>query len=169
MRRRACLCSACSIYYRVHLDNTADVTWALIPVNICTLTEMFVGVICACMPAAAYAARQSNSPHSKVLRSLSSRFNSIKSSYFGSKYASSRGSNPQNSRSEKTENYPEPDMLKSTDRKYAQYFSLNDASMTDSRLSEKTNMTATIDMPTFPSATASRTSSNDKISMSSMV
>lgn len=154
---RACICSACSIYYRVVLDHTADVTWALIPVNICTLTEMFVGVICACMPSAAYAARQTNSTYSRVLRSISSRF--------GSKYASSRES----SQAEKTESHPQPDVLKSTDRKYAQYFSLNGYSATDSQLNEKTNMSATIDMPTFPSATASRTSSSDKISANDMV
>lgn len=50
----ACLGSVLSIYYRVRLERTRDQTWALIPANTVTLLEMFVGIICACMPAASH-------------------------------------------------------------------------------------------------------------------
>ncbi|KAH8667571.1 hypothetical protein BGZ60DRAFT_409543 [Tricladium varicosporioides] len=141
-----CICSACSIYYRVKLEHTADVTWALIPVNIATLSEMFAGIICASMPSAAHVARQHNSTYQKLLRSLSTRFTSLKSTFFGSRFSTnSRGMN-----SQKTETYPEPeilkpeDVMKSTDRKYAQYFSLDDISVAGTRIGEnKTTTTIT--------------------------
>ncbi|KAF4636515.1 hypothetical protein G7Y89_g1582 [Cudoniella acicularis] len=123
----ACVCSVFSIYYRHQLDHTADVTYAIIPVNIATLCEMFVGIICACMPAAAFAARQENSTYQKLIRSTLYSFTSIKSTIWGSrsksKFSNSSGSD---TRIRRTENYPEPDLLKSTDRKYLHYFNLDE-------------------------------------------
>ncbi|EPE35850.1 hypothetical protein GLAREA_05188 [Glarea lozoyensis ATCC 20868] len=86
-----------------------------------TLSEMFVGIICACMPAAAYSARQKDSIWQKLLKATSHIFTLIGSTLQGSKCAMN-----QTSRSQVTENFPEPDPLKSTDRKYAQYFNLED-------------------------------------------
>lgn len=117
----ACICSACSIYYRVQLDHTLDSTWILVAVNLCTLSEMFVGVICACIPAAAYAARQEHSPYRKLFNSLNS-------------LTLSRGSIASTNEKSNTTQVTEAnlDVLKSTDRKYAQYFNLTDTSMTKS-------------------------------------
>ncbi|KAF2121687.1 hypothetical protein BDV96DRAFT_627957 [Lophiotrema nucula] len=126
----ACVCSACSIYYRVMLDNSKDTTYALIPVNISTLCEMFVGVICACMPSAAYAARQKNSMYQKVVATVST----FKTSWLTSENTDSQ---PQ---TEKNETHPTQDVLKSTDRKYAQYFSLDELATTTSSVDQKSSL-----------------------------
>ncbi|KAF2475219.1 uncharacterized protein BDR25DRAFT_340071 [Lindgomyces ingoldianus] len=166
----ACICSACSIYYRVVLDHTADTTWHLIPVNIATLSEMFVGMICACMPSAAYAARRENSTYQKLVRSLYSHFDSLKSSWNRSKYADSSRGSSQEEKAETT--HPEPDVLKSTDRKYAQYFSLNDTSFNgvETQTNEKENGMLTNDSRIASSSSElSRNASREKTSAANMV
>ncbi|KUJ11527.1 uncharacterized protein LY89DRAFT_758222 [Mollisia scopiformis] len=125
----ACVCSAVSIHYRRILDHTVDTTWALMPVNIATLCEMFAGIICACMPSAAAASRHSGSIYLKVLNSLSTNFISLKSTLIASKKASKSGSSGLN-QDQISASHPQPevlnaeDLLRSTDRKYAQYFNL---------------------------------------------
>jgi hypothetical protein len=124
MPLRACVCSACSIVYRARLDKTNDVTWHLIPVDISNMAEMYAGVIIACMPSAAHTFRYHSAAYEQFLRSFTTRFFFTMSSIFGSSYAkSSQHSTTQNS---DIRSQPEPDVLKSTDRKYAPYFSLND-------------------------------------------
>lgn len=119
------------------------------------------------MPSAAYAFRQQDSLYYRLLRSVSVRVDSLRSKY-GSKYASS--ASRESSQLEKSPTVlPAPDVLKSTDRKYAQFFSIGDHanSMDQSQLNEKTRLSAAIDMSAIPSAsasTASRTSSNESIS-----
>jgi hypothetical protein len=93
---------------------------------------MFVGIICACIPSAAYAARQEHSPYRKLFNTL----NSI---------TLSRGSvASSNEKTGVTTQVTEAnlDVLKSTDRKYAQYFNLTDTSMTKSGVRED-SMTST--------------------------
>lgn len=85
---------------------------------------MFVGVICACIPSAAYAARQKNSAYSKIVHLVSSSLDSLKSTRLGEK-----NSGDFSSRIQSTQSHPKPNMLKSTDRKYAEYFNLTDLSM----------------------------------------
>lgn len=126
---RGCVCSACSIYYRIQLDHSADTTFSLIPVNISTMCEMFVGVICACMPAAAYAARQKNSMYQKVVTKVSS----LKSSWKDSRNTSCSDDHRQPMTAEQRG----PDVLKSTDRKYAQYFSVDEAISTKGSVGQK--------------------------------
>lgn len=84
------------------------------------LCEMFVGVICACMPAAAYAARQSNSPYRYIYNTVIS---------FGSAKFASKSMERSTTTSHTAEGYSQPGALKSTDRKYAQYFNLTDMSI----------------------------------------
>ncbi|QSZ36742.1 hypothetical protein DSL72_006625 [Monilinia vaccinii-corymbosi] len=49
----ACIASTLSVYYRFinKQTHTKDTTWALQNVIICSLAEMFIGVIVSCMPA----------------------------------------------------------------------------------------------------------------------
>lgn len=164
----ACVCSACSIYYRIVLDHDPDLTWHLIPVNISTLSEMFVGIICACMPSAAYATRQQNSLQARLIRSISS--------HFGSRYASTNGGGETSSRTSSkvaiSQDVKEENGLKSTDRKYARYFNINDLSTKGSRMSGKTGESlVSFTEPTYPMPVATRTDShtNGKVKVTNMV
>lgn len=81
---------------------------------------MCVGVLCACVPAAAYAARRNGSPH----RKLCDRAASICSALLSSKIvapASTPTSHVLGARLA-------PDTSKSTDRKYARYLNFIDMS-----------------------------------------
>ncbi|CAG8956288.1 hypothetical protein HYFRA_00003668 [Hymenoscyphus fraxineus] len=115
----ACVCSACSIYYRVLLERDADVTWALIPVDICSLCEMFVGIICACIPAAVYAARQHNSTYHHII----GKARSMKITLFKPKNRLASQSSI-NHPSLPKECFPK-NVLRSTDQKYAQYLNMD--------------------------------------------
>ncbi|KAA8566346.1 hypothetical protein EYC84_008929 [Monilinia fructicola] len=117
----ACICSICSIYYRHILTASADTTWHLIPVNISTLSEMLVGVICACMPAAAYTARHEDSIYRRILRVMTVPFESFRSTLRESKSSSISS----RIRTRQTHKGDEENALKSTDRKYARYFNLD--------------------------------------------
>lgn len=80
MEISACVSSALSVYYRHLLNQTMDRTWALMPVNTVTLTEMFVGIICASTPSAAKSS-QAHLPVYSVIKSyFTSRFSSVRSS-----------------------------------------------------------------------------------------
>ncbi|MCJ1394806.1 hypothetical protein MMC18_007686 [Xylographa bjoerkii] len=76
----ACLSSMLSIYYRNILTHSPDVTWVLMPVNTVTLTEMFVGVICACMPSAAHSFRHHFPSFDVFVSRFYTRFSGYKSS-----------------------------------------------------------------------------------------
>jgi len=96
------------------------------------LCEMFVGVICACIPSAAYAARQEHSVYRRTLRTVTS----LQLSWAASRNGSTSCSQ------EVTESHPAPDALQSTDRKYARYFSVDErtnASSMDSKSSGENN------------------------------
>lgn len=95
------------------------------------LCEMFVGVICACMPSAAYAARQKNSMYQKIVTTMTN----LKTSWTASK--NTYDSHPH---SPVTETRPAPDVLKSTDRKYAHYFSLDELTTTASITDQKSSV-----------------------------
>lgn len=85
----ACLSSLLSMYYRNILLRSKDVTWALMPVITVTLVEMFVGIICACTPAAAQSCRH-NLPSYDTLKSLLlSHSHALRSSFKGTLSASS--------------------------------------------------------------------------------
>ncbi|TGO20653.1 hypothetical protein BPAE_0277g00040 [Botrytis paeoniae] len=66
----ACIASALSVYYRFinKQSNTKDTTYALQNVIICSLAEMFIGVIISCMPATWNLLRQCI-PHFLALKS----------------------------------------------------------------------------------------------------
>ncbi|KAF7906914.1 hypothetical protein EAE99_011981 [Botrytis elliptica] len=66
----ACIASALSVYYRFinKQSNTKDTTYALQNVIICSLAEMFIGVIVSCMPATWNLLRQCV-PHFLALKS----------------------------------------------------------------------------------------------------
>ncbi|THV45534.1 hypothetical protein BGAL_0477g00040 [Botrytis galanthina] len=66
----ACIASALSVYYRFinKQSNTKDTTYALQNVIICSLAEMFIGVIVSCMPATWNLLRQCI-PHFLALKS----------------------------------------------------------------------------------------------------
>ncbi|MCJ1243743.1 hypothetical protein MMC30_000940 [Trapelia coarctata] len=76
----ACIASVLKIYYSSNLNHTADITWATLPVNIVTLTELAVGISCACMPSAAYTCRHHLPSYSAFKSSFFSRLRSLKSS-----------------------------------------------------------------------------------------
>lgn len=148
----ACVCAAFSIYYRMVIDDTLDVTWYIVPLNIATLVEMFVGVSCACAPAVAYVSRQQNSLQSRVLRSISSHFESMSSSRPGkvSSYSLSRQQN--------SEQPVELDLLASTDKKYARFFNSHAGTGMESQMGN-IDATLVLEEPRYPSATASRAAS----------
>ncbi|KAA8569705.1 hypothetical protein EYC84_001292 [Monilinia fructicola] len=66
----ACIASTLSVYYRFinKQSHTKDTTWALQNVIICSLAEMFIGVIVSCMPATWKCIRQ-NIPQFLALKS----------------------------------------------------------------------------------------------------
>jgi hypothetical protein len=98
------------------------------PNSLLSLCEMFFGIICACMPSAAYAARQKDSLYQKAIRTAVG----LKTSWIPSDndYASDKHVLA-------NEIHPEPDALKSTDRKYARYFSLNGFATNESTMEGK--------------------------------
>ncbi|KAK0516328.1 hypothetical protein JMJ35_000931 [Cladonia borealis] len=73
----ACTGSLLSIYYRRKLTQTKDITWALLPVLIVTLLELYIGIIVACMPSASCACRH-----------LSPVYENLKASFLSSPFAS---------------------------------------------------------------------------------
>lgn len=148
----ACVCAGFSIYYRMVIDDTLDVTWYIVPLNIATLVEMFVGVSCACAPAVAYVSRQQNSIQSRVLRSISSKFESMSSSKPGkmSSYSLSRQQN--------SEQPVELDLLASTDKKYARFFNSNGGTGMESHMGG-IDATIALEEPRYPSTAASRAAS----------
>lgn len=95
---------------RILMRNTDDKTWQEVLVHIGVLCELFVGIICACAPATAYAFRNPNSiwymAYHKLLPNQCDT---------ASGEAVSSSGPPSRSISE---------ILKSTDRKYAHYFGL---------------------------------------------
>lgn len=97
---------------------------------------MFAGVICACIPSVAYAARQQNSMFQKLANSIS-------------KSRSARSGNEYSSRSkpEELEAGGEAAALKSTDRKYAQYFNLDELATTGSTINDDKRSSRTLDGP----------------------
>ena len=97
---------------------------------------MFVGVICACMPSAAYAARQKDSMYQKAVHTVSH----LTHSWGGTTKRNDSDSNVTPPEVLNT-SHPAPEMLKPTDRKYAQYFSLNDTNKTQSTMSNKSHST----------------------------
>lgn len=115
----ACICAAFSIYFRIRLHQTKDATWTGIDVNICTICEISIGIVCACIPSVAYVARQSNSLYRKLFTRIKSTISTSKASQ-----SSSSASHPTAALEAKV------DVLKSTDRKYARYFSLGDLEST---------------------------------------
>ncbi|KAF2228640.1 hypothetical protein EV356DRAFT_537928 [Viridothelium virens] len=65
----ACISSFFGLYYKIRLNNTADATWVSIPVNICLLSEISVGVIASCMPSLSKLVR-SKFPDFSIIDSL---------------------------------------------------------------------------------------------------
>lgn len=89
---------------------------------------MFVGAICACMPSAAYAARQPDSMYRKCAHFISR----LRTSWASSK--NDYGAYPE---PEVLETQPNPEVLRSTDKKYAKYFNLDELATTASTVNEK--------------------------------
>lgn len=99
---------------------------------------MFVGIICACMPSAAYAARQQNSAYNHIIGTASS----LKTRLFVSK--NSFASRPPTNHTQLSE---EPaNVLQSTDQKYAQYFNLDTLTSAGS-LSNMNGVSTTVHSP----------------------
>ncbi|MCJ1285460.1 hypothetical protein MMC26_004800 [Xylographa opegraphella] len=69
--------SILKIYYSYILINTTDLTWASLPVNIVTFTEISVGISCACMPAAAHTCRHHASSFGYMRKILSRNLKSF--------------------------------------------------------------------------------------------
>jgi hypothetical protein len=93
------------------------------------------------MPAAAFASRRPDSIYQKLVRITSRSLSSFSVASNFSKSKSSKYGLNATSRSETIEKNPEPDVLKSTDRKYRRYFSLDDFS--DATLQNNTTNTTT--------------------------
>ncbi|MCJ1392999.1 hypothetical protein MMC18_005871 [Xylographa bjoerkii] len=69
--------SILKIYYSYVLINTADLTWASLPINIVTFTEISVGISCACMPSAAHTCRDHASTFGYVRKAFSRNLKSL--------------------------------------------------------------------------------------------
>ncbi|PQE12573.1 hypothetical protein CJF30_00002441 [Rutstroemia sp. NJR-2017a BBW] len=100
------------------------------------LSEMLVGVICACMPAATHTARQGN----KLLRLISISFESIRSTSHRSKNNSRSSKIHVSSAHESGSEFA----LKSTDRKYAHYFNLDTLASNGTTIQNTGTSTATV-------------------------
>lgn len=123
----ACVCSACSIYFRLNLVHGRDMSYGMPLVNIATMGEMFVGIIVACMPTAAYTFRHMRK-HQIYQRFLST---------FHPKTSRSTIKSPL----EPAENnHSEPNSLKSTDKKYARYLDLGGLTTINSTIVEGDSM-----------------------------
>ncbi|KAF2261907.1 hypothetical protein CC78DRAFT_607068 [Lojkania enalia] len=127
----ACVCSACNIYFRHVLDHSEDKSYYSIPVTITTLCEMFVGIIVACMPSAAYSTRKHLPAAQNLMGSLSIRFRTWKLTVLGSQSSLTR------SQTTTETSHLEPDVLKSTDRKYAQYYNMIDLNTMNSTITSQ--------------------------------
>ncbi|MCJ1401458.1 hypothetical protein MMC11_004671 [Xylographa trunciseda] len=69
--------SILKIYYSYVLINTTDLTWASLPINIVTFTEISVGISCACMPSAAHTCRHHASSFGYVRKAFSKNLKSL--------------------------------------------------------------------------------------------
>ncbi|MCJ1382008.1 hypothetical protein MMC17_005120 [Xylographa soralifera] len=69
--------SILKIYYSYLLINTADLTWASLPINIVTFTEISVGISCACMPSAAHTCRHHASSFGYMRKAFSRNLKSL--------------------------------------------------------------------------------------------
>ncbi|KAF2868476.1 hypothetical protein BDV95DRAFT_129638 [Massariosphaeria phaeospora] len=113
----ACVCSCLSIYFRIVQTNGQNHTWQSVWPTILVLVEVFIGIVCACAPAAVHA---SNHPNS-VFRKLPEHYRA-----FGSR-PSTKESNPANPLvHDEPSSLVAVEGLRSTDQKYAPYFELND-------------------------------------------
>ncbi|KAF2873876.1 hypothetical protein BDV95DRAFT_605345 [Massariosphaeria phaeospora] len=110
------ICSAASMYFRVDANRIAG-AWRGLPAFICAVCEMCVGVICACLPAASCAAKDPNSIYNILSR---------KSRNLVSVDATPKGSQNTGDSSLGFTRSETGGVRRSTDRKYAQYFELED-------------------------------------------
>ncbi|MCJ1475064.1 hypothetical protein MMC13_003724 [Lambiella insularis] len=72
----AVVASVLKIYYSNVLNHSPDLTWAALPINIVTFTEISVGISCACMPSAAHTLRHLP-PLAHLKSALSRRLHSL--------------------------------------------------------------------------------------------
>lgn len=110
----AIVCSACSIYLRDVQKHSPDKLWTGVPVNIACQCEIFVGIICASIPAVAQGFRNPKSVYQIVFRKTIALHR-----LFGS-----GGTSPVEMLTKEKGSQSAYDATKSTDRKYAVYFAL---------------------------------------------
>lgn len=113
----ACFCSAFNIYARRSLFTEPDQTWRGVVVTISTVCELFIGIICACAPSAVHGFRNSSSIWRKLFPSHSLTISDSAELKIG---------HQRYDHSDKNKSSLLPDELRSTDKKYARYFELDD-------------------------------------------
>lgn len=105
---------ALGIYFRDVQMHSPDKHWTGVPVNIAGQCEIYVGIVCASMPAMAKGFRNEHSIYQILIRRTRALRGSV-----GSKETANMGNTSQKKGTHLLSN-----ALKSTDRKYASYFAL---------------------------------------------